>query len=167
MNRATRPSSRPGSAAVLARRARRSRVWVAVGAAGAVAARLALGGVGLAQALPGGPGSLFLGQHAYPLVFLAALAESTAGLGLLLPGAAGFPLRRLLALQLPAALLWSGLYAGGGYVLGDQWGRLEQAVRQAGAAGAGAAVLVLGAWWAARRWRRGRVGARVAVPTVA
>jgi membrane protein DedA with SNARE-associated domain len=242
---------------------------VAIGAAGAVAARLTVGGIGLAQVLPGGPGSVVLGQHAYAVVFLAALAEGTAGLGLLLPGAAvvaltgagaraaglplpllpvlvllgaagllagavanyqlgrlglgrllrqpwlgawgprveaqltaaapllqrhgwwvallasafgaaraalavaagagGFPLRRLLVIQLPAALLWSGLYTGGGYVLADQWGRLEQALRQAGAGGAAAAVLVVGAWWAARRWRgngraRGRSDAKAEGP---
>jgi membrane protein DedA with SNARE-associated domain len=229
---------------------------VAVGAAGLLAGRLALGGVGLLHVLPGSPGSAVLGEHAQPVIFLAALAESTAVLGLLLPGAGvaalagagaraaglplpllpvlvllgaagllagavvnfqlgrlglarllrqpwtgawgsrvaaqlaaatpllrrhgwwvalvasafgatrsslavaagagGFPLRRLLAIQLPVALLWSGLYAGGGYALADLWGWLEQAVRQAGAAGAGAAVLGAGAWWAARRWRRGR-----------
>jgi membrane protein DedA with SNARE-associated domain len=237
---------------------------VAVGAAGLLAARLALSGAGLLHALPGSPGSAVLGEHAQPVVFLAALAESTAVLGLLLPGAGvvalagagaraaglplpllpvlvllgaagllagavvnfqlgrlglarllrrpwtgawgprlaaqlnaaapllqrhgwwvalvasafgatrsalavaagagGFPLRRLLALQLPAALLWSGLYAGGGYALGDQWGRLEPAVRQTGAAGVGAAVLGAGAWWAARRWWRGPSRVRVAVP---
>ena len=220
--------------------------------------------VGLLHVLPGSPGSVVLGAHAQPVVFLAALAESTAVLGLLLPGAGvvalagagaraagtpppaapglvllgaagllagtavnfqlgrlglarllrrpwtgasgprlaaqlaaaapllrrhgwwvvlvasafgatrsslavaagagGFPLRRLLAIQLPAALLWSGLYAGGGYALGDQWGRLEQAVRQTGRPGSRAAVLGAGAWWAARRWRRGRARVRVAVP---
>jgi membrane protein DedA with SNARE-associated domain len=233
-------------------RSRRPFSWLAVGAAGAVAARYAIGGAGVLHVLPGSAGSLFLGQHAYALVFLAALAESTAVLGLLLPGAGlvalsgagarevglsasmlpvlvllsaagllggavanyhlgrlglgrllrqpwtgawgprleaqltasapllerhgwwvalvasafgaarsslavaagagGFPLRRLLAIQLPAALLWSGLYAGGGYLLADQWARVEQAVRQGGAAGVGAAVLGSGAWWGARRW---------------
>lgn len=227
--------------------------WLAAGAAGAVATRFAIGGVGVLHVLPGSAGSLFLGQHAYVLVFLAALTEGTALLGLLVPGAGvvalsgagarevglppallpvlvllgaagqqagavanyqlgrmglgrllrqpwtgacgprletqltasapllqrhgwwvalvasafgaarsslavaagagGFPLRRLLAIQLPAALLWSGLYVGGGYLLADQWARVEQGVRQAGAAGAAAAVLGLGAWWAARRRR--------------
>jgi membrane protein DedA with SNARE-associated domain len=238
------------------RRAFGSGAVLAAGAAGAVAARLALGGLGVLQVLPGTAGSLFLGQHAYAIVFLAALAEGTALLGLLVPGAglvalsgagaratglalplvpllvllgaagllagaaasyhlgrvglvgllrqpwlgpwgprleaqltaaapllqrhgwwiavvasafgaaraslavaagaAGFPLGRLLAIQLPAALLWSGLYAGGGYLLADQWDRVEQAARQAGAAGAVALILGGGAWLAFRRWRRSR-----------
>ena len=238
-----RPSRKPG-------------VLLAAGTAGAVAARLTLGGLGVMQVLPGTAGSLFLGQHAFALVFLAALAESTALLGLLLPGAGlvalsgagarstglslpllpvlvllsaagllggaaasyymgrvgltgllrqswtgawgprleaqltasagllqrhgwwiavaasafgaarsslavaagagGFPLRRLLAIQLPAALLWSGLYAGGGYLLADQWDQVERAVRQAGATGAVVALAGVGAWLTLRRWRRSR-----------
>src|SRR5688500_5218582 len=199
--------------------------WLALGAAGAVAARLGLSGLGVAQVLPGTAGSLFLGQHAYALVFLAAFVEGTAVLGLLIPGAgvvalsgagareaglseqlvpllvllgaagllvaatgnyylgraglvrllrepwvgawgprvadqltaavpllrrhgwwvallassfgaarsslavaagaSGLSLPRLLAMQLPAALVWSGLYAGGGYLLADRWEVVE------------------------------------------
>ena len=235
---------------------RRSQTLLALGAAGAVVARLGLGGLGVAQVLPGTAGSLFLGQHAYALVFFAALAEGIALLGLLIPGAGvialsgagareagltagllpvlvllgaggllaaavvnyqlgrsglsrllgqpwlgawgprlqeqltatapllrrhgwwvallasafgaarsslavaagagGFPLGRLLAIQLPAALLWSALYAGGGYLLADQWERVEQAVRQAGAAGFGALAVMGGLWWAVRRRRLSR-----------
>lgn len=235
---------------------RRSQTLLALGATGAVAARFALGGLGVAHVLPGTAGSLFLGQHAFALVFFAALAEGIAVLGLLIPGAGvialsgagareagltagllpllvllgaggllaaavvnyelgrsglsrllgqpwlgawgsrlqsqltatapllrrhgwwvallasafgaarsslavaagagGFPLRRLLAIQLPAALLWSGLYAGGGYLLADQWERVEQAARQAGAAGFAVLAVVGGLWWAARRRRLSR-----------
>jgi membrane protein DedA with SNARE-associated domain len=247
-----------------AERSRRSRVSLAVGAAGAVAARLTLGGVALLNVVPGGAASLFFGQHAFALVFVAAFVEGTALLGMLLPGAGvvaltgagaraaglplpllpalvlvgatgmlagavanyqigrlglarllrepwlgswgprlegqlaaassvlrrhgwwmtllatsfsagrswlavaagagGFPLRRLLAMQLPAALVWSSLYAGGGYLLADQWDRLQQALRQAGASGVAVAVLGLGAWWAIRRARRRQAVARAAAP---
>lgn len=253
MNAIPTPSYSHGSTRALDSRAGRSRPWLAAGAAGAVAARLTLGGMGVMNVLPGSAGSLFLGQHAFALVFLAALAESTAVLGVLLPGAgvvalsgagarsaglplpllpvlvllgtagiltgavasyhlgrvglgrllrhawlgrwgprleaqlttaapllqrhgwwvallattssaarsglavaagaSGFSLRRLLLLQLPAALLWSALYVGGGYLLADQWSQLEQAIRQAGGAGVAVAVLAVSVWWAARRWR--------------
>jgi membrane-associated protein len=233
----------------------RPRLWLALGAAGAVAARYALGGVALLNVVPGSAGSLFFGQHAYAVVFLAAFVEGTALFGLVLPGAGvvaisgagarsaglalpllpllvavgaagmlggavlnyqlgrlglgrllrepwlgswgprlearladaasllvrhgwwvtllassfsagrswlavaagagGFPLPRLLLMQLPAALIWSALYAGGGYLLADQWDRLQQALRQAGLAGVGVALLLLGAWWALRRRRIG------------
>jgi membrane protein DedA with SNARE-associated domain len=241
---------------------RRPRALLAAGAAGAVAARYALGGVALLNLVPGSAGSLFLGQHAYAVVFVAAFVEGTALLGLLLPGAgvvaisgagaravglplpllpllvfvgavgmlggavvnyqlgrlglgsllrqpwlgswgprlqaqlasasallgrhgwwvtllassfsagrswlavaagAGdFPLRRLLAMQLPAALIWSSLYAGGGYLLADQWDHLQQAFRQAGLAGVAAVLLAGAAFWGARRSRRGRFPVRMA-----
>jgi membrane protein DedA with SNARE-associated domain len=243
-------------------RSRRARFWLALGAAAAVAARYALSGVALLNAVPGSAGSLFFGQHAYAVVFLAAFVEGTALLGLLLPGAGvvavsgagaravglplallpllvlagaagmlggavvnyhlgrlglarllrepwlgswgprtearladaasvlrrhgwwvtllassfsvgrswlavaagagGFPLRRLLLMQLPAALVWSALYAGGGYLLADQWDRLQEALRQAGVAGIAVALLAVGAWWAIRRRRRGQARARAA-----
>ena len=243
----------PDRLPVAGRRSRRSQTLLALGAAGAVAARFGLGGLGVAQVLPGTAGSLFLGQHAYALVFFTALAEGIAVVGLLIPGAGvialsgagareagltvallpllvflgaggllaaavvnyqlgrsglsrllgqpwigpwgprlqaqltaaasllgrhgwwvallasafgaarsslavaagagGFPLRRLLAIQLPAAVLWSGLYVGGGYLLADQWERVEQAIRQAGAAGFVLIALAVGIWWAVRRRR--------------
>ena len=237
-------------------RSRRSRTLLALGAAGVVAARVGLGGLGVSQVLPGTAGSLFLGQHAYALVFFTALAEGIAVLGLLIPGAGvialsgagareagltvallpllvllgagglliaavvnyqlgrsglgrllrqpwlgpwgprlqaqltaaapllrrhgwwvallasafgaarsslavaagagGFPLRRLLAIQLPAAVLWSGLYAAGGYLLADQWERVEQAIRQAGAVGIAVAAVAVGLSWTVRRRRLSR-----------
>ena len=244
----------PRGALRSSRQARHSRAWLAAAAAGALAARYGLGGLGVMQVLPGTAGSVFLGQHAYVFVFLAALAEGTALVGLLVPGAGvvalsgagareaglspallpvlvllgaggllagaganyylgrigvgrllrqpwlgdvgprmeaqltaaapllrrhgwwvallastfgaarsslavaagagGLPLGRLLAMQLPAALLWSGLYAGGGYLLADQWERVAQAIRQAGTGGAAASILVLGAWWLVKRRHR-------------
>jgi membrane protein DedA with SNARE-associated domain len=59
-------------------------------------------------------------------------------------------------MQLPAALVWSALYAGGGYLLADQWDRLEQTLRRAGIAGLAVAAVGVAAFWAARRWRRRR-----------
>jgi membrane-associated protein len=258
------PTDRPERRHTGADHSLRARILLAAGAAGAIAARLALGGVALLNVVPGSAGSLFLGQHAYAVVFLAAFVEGTAVLGLIVPGAGvvalsgagaratglplallpalvlagaagmlggaavnyqlgrfgigrllrepwlgswgpsleaqltaasellrrhgwwmtllassfsagrswlavaagagGFPMRRLLLMQLPAALVWSALYAGGGFLLADQWDRLEQTVRRAGLAGLAAAVAIGGAVWTVRRWRRGRVAARRAYP---
>jgi membrane protein DedA with SNARE-associated domain len=68
-------------------------------------------------------------------------------------GASRFPLRRFLVIEFPAALLWSALYAGGGFLLGREWDKFELILRRAG--WVGAAVLIAGAlgWWL---WQRRR-----------
>jgi membrane protein DedA with SNARE-associated domain len=58
-------------------------------------------------------------------------------------GASGFPLRRFLAIEVPAAALWSSLYAGGGYLLARDWRDIELLIRRVG--WAGAALVVAGA----------------------
>ena len=62
-------------------------------------------------------------------------------------GASRMPLRRFLAIEAPAALLWSALYTGGGYFLASEWGRFELMLRRVGWAGA---LVIIGgalAWW--------------------
>ena len=73
-------------------------------------------------------------------------------------GASGLPLRRFLAMEAPAALLWSAVYAGGGYMLAAQWGTFELVLRRLGWVGTlGMVVLIVG-WviWNKRRSRGGQ-----------
>ncbi|HEV2124700.1 MAG TPA: DedA family protein, partial [Chloroflexota bacterium] len=65
-------------------------------------------------------------------------------------GMSHFSLRRLLAIEIPAALLWSSFYTGGGYLLAEHWDRLELALRRAGWAGIGVALLSGLSWWGLR-----------------
>jgi membrane protein DedA with SNARE-associated domain len=62
-------------------------------------------------------------------------------------GASRFPLGRFLAIEFPAALLWSALYAGGGYLLGREWDKFELVLRRAGWVGAAALIAGGLAWW--------------------
>lgn len=50
-------------------------------------------------------------------------------------GASGFSLLRFLVIELPAAFLWSALYAGGGFLLASEWQNLELLLRRIGWAG--------------------------------
>jgi membrane protein DedA with SNARE-associated domain len=61
-------------------------------------------------------------------------------------GAGHLPLRRFLAYQIPAALLWSTLFAGGGYVLARQWQTIESTLRRTGWAGGVVFVTIAAAW---------------------
>ncbi|HEV2123158.1 MAG TPA: DedA family protein, partial [Chloroflexota bacterium] len=69
-------------------------------------------------------------------------------------GASGLPLRRLLAIEIPAALLWSAFYTGGGFLLAENWDRLELALRRAGWAGVIITLLSAGGWWLMRRYQQ-------------
>src|SRR5688500_16234745 len=62
-------------------------------------------------------------------------------------GASGFSLVRFLIIELPAAFLWSALYAGGGFLLAAEWQNLELLLRRIG--WIGAILLVAGgaAYW--------------------
>lgn len=66
-------------------------------------------------------------------------------------GASHLPLRRFLTIEAPAALLWSVLYASGGYFLAAEWQTLELAMRRLG--WLGAAIVMIGAlgWWYVHR----------------
>jgi membrane protein DedA with SNARE-associated domain len=71
-------------------------------------------------------------------------------------GASHLSLRRFLGIEIPAALLWSALYTGGGYLLAGEIHTFELALRRAG--WVGAALMVAGwvAWWYVGRRRRRR-----------
>jgi uncharacterized protein (TIGR03382 family) len=103
-----------------------------------------------AQLTAAGP---LLRRHGWWVALLASAFGAARSSLAVAAGAGGFPLGRLLAIQLPAALLWSGLYAGGGYLLADQWERVELVIRQAGTAGFAAVAVALGLSWTVRRRR--------------
>jgi membrane protein DedA with SNARE-associated domain len=62
-------------------------------------------------------------------------------------GASGFSLVRFLIIELPAAFLWSALYAGGGYLLAGEWQNLELMLRRIGWVGAALLVIGGGGYW--------------------
>ncbi|HEV2126960.1 MAG TPA: DedA family protein, partial [Chloroflexota bacterium] len=68
-------------------------------------------------------------------------------------GASRFGLRRFLAIEFPAALLWSAIYAGGGYLLAHQWHAFEVVIRRAGWVGASVLVLSVVAFLIWRRYQ--------------
>jgi membrane protein DedA with SNARE-associated domain len=72
-------------------------------------------------------------------------------------GASGLPLRRFLAMEAPAALLWSAVYAGGGYMLAAQWSTFELILRRLGWIGTLGMVALIVGWviWNKRRSRGG------------
>ncbi|HXI17845.1 MAG TPA: VTT domain-containing protein, partial [Chloroflexota bacterium] len=71
-------------------------------------------------------------------------------------GASRLPLKRFFAIEVPAAILWGGLYAGGGYYLAAEWGRVELALRRAGWVGAALLIVSALVWWLQQRaLRRG------------
>ena len=77
-------------------------------------------------------------------------------------GATGLPLRRFLAMEAPAALVWGTVFGAGGYALGGEWQMLELALRRAG--WAGATLLILGGlvWLVVSRRRVVAKGVRLA-----
>ena len=71
-------------------------------------------------------------------------------------GASHLPLRRFLAIEaieVPAALIWSALYAGGGYVLGGELQTFELVLRRLGWFGAALVLAGFAAWWYRERHR--------------
>jgi len=73
-------------------------------------------------------------------------------------GAGRLPLRRFLAIEVPAAVLWATIFAGGGYLLADRWQAVELALRQVGAIGLLLVPAAGAVWW----WRRSRRARRTA-----
>lgn len=62
-------------------------------------------------------------------------------------GASRLPFRRFLAMELPAAALWSAAFVGGGYFLGGEWRRVAQVLSQIGWVGAALAAVGAVVWW--------------------
>jgi len=76
------------------------------------------------------------------MLFAHAFGHGRSSLALA-AGASNFPLKRFLIIEIPAAMLWSALYAGGGYLLAAQWQSLEFTLRRMG--WIGAAFVIVGA----------------------
>jgi membrane-associated protein len=114
--------------------------------------RVARAGRAVAARLEGA--APLLRRHGWWLMLVAhAFGHGRSSLAVA-AGAARLPLGRFLAIELPAALLWATLFAGGGYLLADRWQTVELAVRQVGAL---SLLLVpvggLVWWWHRRRAR--------------
>ena len=80
------------------------------------------------------------------MLFAHAFGPGRSSLALA-AGASGFSLTRFLIIELPAAFLWSALYAGGGYLLASEWQNVELLLRRIGWIGAILLVLGGGAYW--------------------
>jgi membrane protein DedA with SNARE-associated domain len=96
-----------------------------------------------------------LRKHGWWVMLLAHAFGPGRSTLALAAGASGFSLVRFLIIELPAAFLWSALYAGGGFLLASEWQNLELMLRRIG--WIGAALLVaggLGYWWWHRRLSR-------------
>lgn len=65
-------------------------------------------------------------------------------------GASRLPFRRFLAMELPAAAMWSAAFVGGGYFLGGEWRLVTRVMARLGWAGAVVAAVVALAWWIRR-----------------
>jgi membrane-associated protein len=99
-----------------------------------------------------------LRRHGWWMMLVAhAFGHGRSSLALA-AGAGRLPLRRFLAIEVPAALLWATIFAGGGYLLADRWQAVELALRQIGGIGFLLLPLIGGAWW----WRRSRRARRAA-----
>jgi membrane protein DedA with SNARE-associated domain len=111
---------------------------------------------GLAVKLDGA--APLLRRHGWWMMLMAHAFGHGRSTMALAAGAGRLPLRRFLAIEVPAAVLWATIFAGGGYLLADRWQAVELALRQVGAVG----LLLLPAagalWW----WRRSRRARRTA-----
>lgn len=67
-------------------------------------------------------------------------------------GASHLPFRRFLAMELPAAAMWSAAFVGGGYFLGGEWRLVTRLMARVGWFGAAVAAIAVIAW----RIRRSR-----------
>src|SRR5688500_1504462 len=88
-----------------------------------------------------------LRKHGWWVMLLAHAFGPGRSTLALAAGASGFSLTRFLIIELPAAFLWSALYAGGGFFLASEWNSLELLLRRIGWAGAILLVVGGGAYW--------------------
>ena len=120
-----------------------------------VLARPWTGKIGREMALQLRNSEPLLRKHGWWVMLLAHAFGPGRSTLALAAGASGFSLVRFLVIELPAAFLWSALYAGGGFLLASEWQNLELLLRRIG--WVGAALLVvggLGYWWWHRRLSR-------------
>ena len=85
-----------------------------------------------------------LSRHGWWIMLLAHAFGTGRSALAVAAGASGLPWRRFLVMEVPAALLWSTVYAGGGYVLASQWSTFELILRRVGWVGTVVVVLVIG-----------------------
>jgi membrane-associated protein len=107
----------------------------------------------LAQAPP------LLARHGWWVMLIAHVLGHGRSALAIAAGASRFSLHRFLRIEFPAAILWSAVYAGGGYFLASEWHTFELAIRRFGWAGTGV-LIVAGTgyfYWRRRRDRRLRV----------
>jgi membrane-associated protein len=99
-----------------------------------------------------------LSRHGWWIMLLAHAFGTGRSALAVAAGASGLPWRRFLVMEAPAALLWSTVYAGGGYVLASQWSTFELILRRVGWVGTVVAVVVIGGWYF---WQRRLIRASV------
>ena len=111
---------------------------------------------GLAVKLDGA--APLLRRHGWWMMLVAHAFGHGRSTMALAAGAGRLPLRRFLAIEVPAAVLWATIFAGGGYLLADRWQAVELALRQVGAIGLLLVPAAGAIWW----WRRSRRARRTA-----
>ena len=99
-----------------------------------------------------------LSRHGWWIMLLAHAFGTGRSALAVAAGASGLPWRRFMVMEAPAALLWSTVYAGGGYVLASQWSTFELILRRVGWVGTVVAVFVIGGWYF---WQRRLIRASV------
>lgn len=95
-----------------------------------------------------------LTRHGWWAMTIAYLFGPGRSVLSLAAGAGRMPLGRFLSIQIPAALLWSTIYAGGAYALAGEWRIIERILYRAGWAGTAGAVAAVAVWWLLRRRMR-------------
>ncbi len=97
-----------------------------------------------------------LGRHGWWMMLLAHTFGHGRSSLAMAAGASRLPLRRFLAIEAPAAILWGTAYASGGYFLAAEWQTLELTLRRAGWIGLAVLLAGVGGWWYWRRWQSRR-----------
>jgi membrane protein DedA with SNARE-associated domain len=97
-----------------------------------------------------------LSMHGWWAMTVAYLFGPGRSVLSLAAGAGRMPPGRFLCIQIPAALLWSTIYAGGAYMLAGEWRTIERILYRAGWAGTAGAIAAVAVWWVLRRRVRAR-----------
>lgn len=97
-----------------------------------------------------------LSKHGWWAMTIAYLFGPGRSALSLAAGAGRMPLGRFLSIQIPAALLWSTIYAGGAYMLASEWRMIERILYRAGWAGTAGAIAAVAVWWVLHRRMRAR-----------